>query len=471
MTPDEKRKRLRYLQLKEKESAGEPPAEAAAPAPPVPVATESAPIAAPAADQPSTARDLLDVGVEGFFKGGSDELAGATAPAKLAAAGPGATIRGPDGKDYSSGADLYRARRDARRDQVKGARERLGFVPSMAAEVGGDVLSDVALSRIPGIGPAVFSPAGQAAIGAVSGALGNEADITKGDAGSIASTLGSAGVGGGLGYLFPKIGARFKGASAAKAGVARAEADALGQATKAADKALASKRGALGSEVQAGSRDLEVILREAEAAAETGVGEAADKARAFLASEGGKALRESVLLNKLESAPQRIANVTKLKAELAEAVGNRGRDIAQGAEELLADPVRKQLIPRLKTYASRALPIAAGTALSGAVGGWPGMIAGGLLGTGAAAAMGRPGTALANAMKSPGVRKAMWELLEGAGVGAGAALGGLGPAAVREFQRLAPDEDAQEVPPVPARFSRLVPRGAIPLGANDEDEP
>lgn len=142
--------------------------------------------------------------LQGFFKQGADEAAGALASTRSDVIGHG--YRMPDGtvRDLNSRGDVYRAVRDTERDIEAGAREfrpKTAFVANMA----GDIASDAVLGAL---GVPVGSTPYQVASGALSGFLGNDADLSTEDTSGrdVASALGSAALGGAAGYVLPKVG-------------------------------------------------------------------------------------------------------------------------------------------------------------------------------------------------------------------------------------------------------------------------
>jgi len=149
----------------------------------------------------SAGRGLL----QGFFKQGADEAAGA-----IAALGtdvmPGARYKTADGttRPIQSSGDVYRAVRDTERDIGAGASEHrpvLSFLTNMA----GDVASDAVLGAL---GVPVASAGYQAASGALSGVMGSDAELTS-DGGGEKAALASGVMGGALGFLAPKVGTAF----------------------------------------------------------------------------------------------------------------------------------------------------------------------------------------------------------------------------------------------------------------------
>jgi hypothetical protein len=159
---------------------------------------------APAAD-PGLAKTLGRGLLQGFFKQGADEAVGGIASA-AADAGPGARYRMPDGttRPVESSGALYRAARDGEREVERGAREhrpKTAFVANLV----GDLASDAALSAL---GVPVASTPFQVASGALSGLLGNDAELSTDAVAPDAATSAAAStaLGAGAGYVLPKVG-------------------------------------------------------------------------------------------------------------------------------------------------------------------------------------------------------------------------------------------------------------------------
>jgi hypothetical protein len=240
-----------------------------------------------------------------------------------------------------------------------------------------------------------------AGIGGTAAAGASEAD----NAGDVLKEAGSGAVmGGGVGALFGG-GSLLREALSKKAatGIEKAVADeSANQATKA-EKAANSAQGAYRSAIQSASRDLEVLERTAN---QTNDPQLAAEARAYLASEAGQNLIASVARSKLQTAPERIAEMGARKAEMEAARAAQSPEAIKAATDAaLAHPIRDAVVPRLKTIGNRMVPIALGSAVGGA----PGMVAGSVAG----AMTGRQNTILANMLKNPGVRKMAWEAVQG----------------------------------------------------------
>jgi len=113
----------------------------------------------------------------------------------------------PDGslRKVEEGGDMSRALRDTERDTLRGASEPHPLT-SFLSTFAGDVASDAGLSAL-GV-PLVSTPY-QVASGALSGLMGSDAELTGDTATSrdAASALVSTGIGAGLGYTLPKVGA------------------------------------------------------------------------------------------------------------------------------------------------------------------------------------------------------------------------------------------------------------------------
>lgn len=197
-------------------------------------------------------------------------------------------------------------------------------------------------------------------------------------------------VGGAIGEGLNKIAGR------AGRGVGQAVSDAEQAAARKAEQAYNSAHGAYRSGIQSASRDLEVLERIAQ-----GSDDLAREAQDLLSGDAGQQLRELVGRGKLQTAPQRMAEAAQLKeaAELARA-GMSPDAVSAAAQESLANPISTQIIPRVKTWANRAIPMAVGAT----VGGPTGVAVGSMV----ANAIGRPTTAMAKAVQSPAVRNMSW---------------------------------------------------------------
>lgn len=167
--------------------------------PPASTPTEATP-----AKDPGLWRTLGRSFLQGALKQGADEATGAIG--RLHDVGPGARYRMSDGsmRPVETSGDMYRAVRDDEREIERGAREHRGptaFVANMA----GDLASDAALHYL---GVPVSSTPYQVASGALSGFLGNDAELSTDKAvpGAATSAAASTVLGGGLGYVLPKIG-------------------------------------------------------------------------------------------------------------------------------------------------------------------------------------------------------------------------------------------------------------------------
>lgn len=219
-------------------------------------------------------------------------------------------------------------------------------------------------------------------------------------------SLGGYGLGKGAGWVVKQGGRPFAAlAQRAQRGINEAVAEATERATTKAEKEAASLLGKYRSKISEASRDLEVLER---TAADTSL-PSSNAARAFLDSADGVALRESVLATKLVTAPERIAEMGAAKQASQAAAAAKPQAIADGIEQQLGQPVRRQILPRAKLVASRLIPPMVGSYFGGEIGGTEGTLIGGGLGLGTALVMGRPGTVMANLLRSPGFRKMGWE--------------------------------------------------------------
>jgi hypothetical protein len=148
-------------------------------------------------------RTVVSGGLQGFFKGGSDEAIGGITRAKV---DPGVGWRQPDGSVRMLGTegDVYRAGRNTEREVLRGAeahRPKTAFT----ARVAGDLLSDLTVGRATG---GLGSGAYNVATGALTGFLGNDADLSDGVTEEEAVSAGlSTVVGGATGDLATTSGA------------------------------------------------------------------------------------------------------------------------------------------------------------------------------------------------------------------------------------------------------------------------
>lgn len=380
-----------------------------------------------------TAADAVRGLGQGTSFGFGDELAG----------GAGALLDKAMGDPRGMG-DLYRESRDfARKDNAQAKKN------SPYAYGGAELAGSMAVP-IPGAAPAkgaaLLTKLGVgglrgALIGGVSAAGNSSADLTKGEYGKFGKDVGKGTlIGGGVGLGTSALGAvASKIAAGAAAKSEKATQDALEQATNSVEEAISSAQGKARGKVQEASRDLEVLEREVrELPPGHPLREAAEQ---FLKSDDAMKMREMVVSGKLRYAPERIGEYATLDAEHAALAGSRKADIVAKQADILSNPVKKQLVPRLQTYLSRAIP----HAVNGMIGGG---VPGAVVGTGLAASMGHPGTALSNFMKSPAVRKgfADWVERNASGGGVAGTLASKGGAlAARAVQieggRTTPEED------------------------------
>lgn len=143
--------------------------------------------------------------LQGFTKMGADEATGAVS--YLHDTGPGTRYRMPDGtlRPAENSGDLYRAVRDSEREVNRGASEHYPWT-SFASSMAGDIASDALLNYF---GVPVASTPYQVASGALSGLMGSDAELTpsKTTGRDVLSAGASTGLGAGLGYVVPKVGA------------------------------------------------------------------------------------------------------------------------------------------------------------------------------------------------------------------------------------------------------------------------
>lgn len=349
------------------------------------------PVAQTAPAPPSVGSAIAHGAGQGATLGFGDEINGAVQALGDLALNPAAHLR-----DLPA---LYRHNRDAFRREDDAAREAhpRAFGATEAA-------AGIPASFLPGL--RVANGASKAATllrmgvqGGLAGLGTSKADTALGDA---ANAAGGAGLGAGLGWAGNKLG-QFASKAADEVRLALADG-AQATATKA-QKALDAARGALGGDTASvldAAKSYEHALTSPLASLEQKA-----QAKAVLAAQEFQALYQNALKNKLELTSEKMGGRllnSRAAYETAKAAATPAA-IDEAATASMANPLRKQVLPRLLTYAERGVPLLVGHHF----GGIPGMAAG----LGMAAVMGKPGTALANMVKNPGVREAMWSGLGG----------------------------------------------------------
>lgn len=392
--------------------------------------------------------DEIGAGIGQFFLGGSGVKPGAAAAPSLddspEVAEIKAKLNAPQPSDYELLRDGMRgeakALEEAHPATFGGAQLAGGiatsFIPAGAVMKGTGMLAKGAR--------AIASPVGQGALnsfGNAEGTAGEQALQTAGGAalgkvadkaiGGVANKLGNnvrKFVGGER--KFDGLAGWFRGKAA------DAAEDKVAAATGKVDKAIRSSQGSYRGKVGEASRDLEVLEREAR----EGVGEVADKARAYLQTPEAKALKDMVLENKLLSAPERIADVSALKNEFGELAAGRGDDIANEIAEKSANPIKSVVTPRLKAHlVNKGLPVAAtaaGSTVGNMLGGEDhdtlGTALGGGVGFGLSLFGGNPGTVIKNVAKNPYLREYVAKGGQKVAEGAGTLVDGLTRPAILE---------------------------------------
>lgn len=306
----------------------------------------------------------------------------------------------------------YTEARDANRKTYDAAVEQ-----HPVANVAGSMLAPIPLGKAKGLARAGEAVLSGGLVGGLSAAgHSNTSDLSKlaADTGKgigVGSVLGAGA--GALSAGLAKAGrrasellgdSRFIQFLRSKAGAAKQEA--LDKAAAAVDEGIASQQGSYRSAVQSASRDLEVLARESA----EGTGEVAERARQFLASPEAQALREQVAGNKLVTAPERVSEMSSKLEALQKLAGSRDADVASKTADILSNPIKKQVVPRIATLGHRMLPLATtglGYAIAGEAGGALGGAAGAIL----ALTQGRPGIVARNIVRSPAVRSAAFDAL------------------------------------------------------------
>ena len=322
--------------------------------------------------------------------------------------------------------DVYRMVRDRDRGANKTAE---ATHPSLYA--GGELAGGLAVP-IPGGGLAkgasLTQKMGQGAkvaagMGAALGAGKSEEEGVGGVLGdaalnaAVAAPLGAAS--GAAAHGLGKLAERFGG----KAAQLRAADDA--RIAEAVEKERRSLLGTARSATQSASRDVEVLARPGDPRSLP----VQAKVNQFVDSKDAQELADAIALSKLDSAPERIAEMKAARGAhdaFAEKVPD---EIAKRIAGREAKGIRSEALPRAKVYATRVLPPIIGSAVGSMVSddkATGGLIGAGV-GAGVAASLGAPGTAFANMMKSPAFRIAFAEMQQGASNSLSQALGRFAP--------------------------------------------
>lgn len=373
---------------------------------------------APAEDGPSAfTRNVAQMAPLGFgnqllaAEGVAKERLGKGAAALLSGKGLGAAAQ----EVTAPGAvGEYRQKRDALVSGQEAASEA-----DPAGAFAGKAVGILPSMLIPGGSTLRGAMATGAGIGGAEALAESKADLTKGEVGQAAldTVVGGAGgaAGGAAGYGLGKlIGAAGQRAAG---GIREAEADAAAQANAAAQKAFRSARGSLGGEAAAALHAVDMAEEIAANASGHYTPAQMAEAAAWLKTPEVAALRQNAAGNVLEAGQNRIPGSLATAQQIFQQAkqGITPQAVEAGAAQRLEDPFKNQVLPRLKNYASRAIPPIVGASIGG--------VPGAILGFGAGAVMGNPGTAMANMLKSPAVRRMAWQAVQ---AGAGA-LGKFGP--------------------------------------------
>ncbi len=295
--------------------------------------------------------------------------------------------------------------KDLMREDQRGIDEQHPILGG-ALQVAGDLASDAVLSRF---GVPVGSAPYQIAAGALTGAGEADSDI---DTEGLLPTLASAGVGGVLSAAtsgLSRLGGAVTGAirNRAARGIAEAGADALSKSEAARLKGVQSASGKLGGAANAVLH----LVEKAKAALSDPMASQTNKdaAQAVIDDPRVAEAIKRAYGNAFGDQVGKIGNMSVAEQAIQDALAVDAQAVAG---DMLKDPIKKQILPRALTYASRIAPAAVGGYVGGEIGGTEGQVAGGLLGAGVGIAMGKPGTAISNAAKHPAVKKLSWQAIK-----------------------------------------------------------
>lgn len=287
--------------------------------------------------------------------------------------------------------DVYRDERDADRLQNEMAREQ-NKAQHIGGEVGGDILLQSILAAASG--GASLTPGAQAAIGGATGLMGSEADLTKPTldnylkaGGQSAATAALSGLGAAGARKFANwLGNR------RVTGLSNIDEAATEKAAKMYGKDVAVAAGDVGSVTQKGSRILENLGRERPNVSD----ELRQAIDSTVADPAAQEMREGVVKHGIENLPGVVKDRAAKKAVLDALLAAEVEKLAANKAGILERPIRDIVLPRMKNYASRAIP----TYVSSKIGGPGGAVTGMAVG----ASLGKPTTALANIINDPVTR-------------------------------------------------------------------
>lgn len=368
-------------------------------------------------------KDAPTVDIDPSLNPNTPAISKSWGPAQPAGSAPEVAERVPEREGLSA---VYRRVRDRDRGASKAAE---AAHPALYA--GGELVGGLAVP-IPGGGLAkgasLTQKMGQGAkvaagMGAALGAGKSEADSAGGVLGdaalnaAVAAPLGAAS--GAAAHGFGKLAERFGG----KAATLRAADDA--RIAEAVEKERRSLLGTARSATQSASRDIEVLARPGDPRSLP----VQAKVNQFVDGAEARELADAIALSKLDSAPERIAEMKGARGAHDAFAEKMPDEIAKRIAGREAKGIRSEALPRAKVYATRVLPPIIGSAVGSMVSddkATGGLIGAGV-GAGVAASLGAPGTAFANMMKSPAFRIAFAEMQQGGSNALSHALGRFAP--------------------------------------------
>ncbi len=360
------------------------------------------------------------------------------------------------GKERGSLADTYRSMRDQYRGENKTAKEAN---PKLYGT--GKLLGNIAVPIPGGAGTGLLQKVGVGAanglgLGAATGVGESSADLTKGDVGGVvkdaaeSGAYGAAGgaLGGALGAGASRLATRF----GTKAAAADAKAGAM--VAKDALKTFRSATGTLGGESGAGLHAVDK-LKEAVANPASTAKQVAD-AKSLLADSQAIATIQRAYDNVIEQFPGRLGKIQAAEKGVQEAAeANTPEALAAAKDALLADPIRKRLVPSMVNRAKRHIVPAIGAGIGGAVAHTLGMEP--YLGSAAGMLAGHTSKQL---LSHPAVQKAGYAALGGLSEGAGELISKTAPATGLTMRaedadgNVLYDETPAEEEPLKRRFNR-----------------
>jgi hypothetical protein len=364
-------------------------------------------------EKPSTGRAVAEGALQGGSYGFGDELQGVIGAVLKRSPGlgyPSAEEQGeenifsPSGYGGTFMEDYERERNAAR--TARDASEKAHPTAFNTSQIAAALLAPGPKAG----GTAKGFAKASAKAGGAFGLGSSDADLTKGDVGGAALDTG---LGLGLGGLLGAAGGVAArplqyGARKMTEFGQRAFARGAEKAQKPIDAAINSTRGALGGEVAAGSRGIEMAEK---AAVNPRLSEDISRAASDALSDAEvQALEERVARSQIGGLYGRLPRIEKAQTAFDAAQDAGAPELRKAATDAFMDqsPMKRAMWE----IAKRIAPTMVGAGVGGSLGGTAGAGVGGTLGLLAGAMSGRPGRIVSNAIRSPQFQRSAAQLGE-----------------------------------------------------------